>query len=441
MPAAEQYISDFGSREYKALEQAARNEREQRNKLITRNKKYYDGQHHQHLKTGADGVDDNVTINLCRQAVDRTIDFLVPEMPVLELDENEDTEDERLLSNLWTMAGGVVLLKKLMRNGAIAGHGYVRVYEEANGQVGLLPLAPQNVITFWNADNVNDVLWHRLEWTIGKTDVRQDIIQEPMSWLIREFVKKGNQWQATDEFKWPFEIGPVIDYKHLPSEGYYGDHELQHAHLNDVFNSKASDFARILRFHAYPRTIGTGFEASKVQETGIDDFWVIDSKDAKVFNLEMQSDLMAAVRFLELIERNFFRQSRVVLMQGDPEAFKNITNLGINAVFMDMITKNETLRANYSKLIQTVSVLMMAMVGKMIDMPPNVHWGNALPVDTAAQVMEVERKIALGLMSKKTAAAALGIDYDAEVELMNKEAEAEGLRMEAAMTGASVGVS
>jgi hypothetical protein len=203
--------------------------------------------------------------------------------------------------------------------------------------------------------------------------------------------------------------------------GFYGRDELPHAELNDAINRVASDVSRILRFHAYPRTIGTGFEAGTVQATAIDDFWTIPNENARVFNLEMGSDLTASMRFLQTLTEAFLGESRVNILNGDPQNVKGVTNLAIRALYMDMIAKNEVLRRHYGRGIQDLSQRLLMLGGRRFDVAPTVHWGDALPMDQREAVEIVARQVDVGVLSKESAAAKLGLDADRELAKVVEE--------------------
>lgn len=401
---------------------SANTERRQREQLHDRNWAYYAGQHRAPLRTEADDHDDNLVLNLCQQTIDRTIAFLVPGFPRLHLPARP--ADTQFLHDAWQQSGDAALLSNLALNGALNGHCVARVVQGVQGAQSVqgvqgghggrgaaprvVSLNPRDVVTFWHADDATEVLWHELRWQDGRVQWRQDIVNEGQRWLIRELRMVGARWELQAEIIWPYALGPLVDWQHLPHPTqYYGQHELPHAPLNDAVNKVASDIARILRFHAFPRTIGTGFDAASVQRAGIDDFWTITNENAKVYNLEMQSDLGTSLRFLQLLTDAFLAQSRVTMLHGDPDSVKGVTNLAIRALYMDMIAKNEVLRRHYGGGLQALSQRLLLLGGRDASTPPDIYWGEALPTDRREQVELVARQLELGVLDAETAAAML----------------------------------
>lgn len=397
MPAATHYQPD--NREHRANAAAELRERRQQHQLAWR---YYNGDHKRHL-SAIGSHDDNIVLNLCRQVVDRTVAFLVPDFPTLEA-----PPDTERLCEAWNINHGAVLLGTLAMNGALDGHVFVRVVPD-KPVPRLVPLSSAHVLPVWNADDRSQVLWYELHWQSGRRTYRQDVIDDHDRWLVRDYELVGSRWALMDEVVWPHPLGPIVDWQHGPNpDGFYGQNELGHVHLNDMINKVASDTARILRFHAYPRTIGTGFEAANVQPSGIDDFWVIPDQAARVFNLEMQSDLSASLRFLQLLSDHFLAESRVTMLNGDPQHFKGVTNLGVRVAYLDQIAKTEVLRRRYTVGIQQISQRLLMLLGDVFDNVINVHWGEPLPVDRREAVELVAKQLELGLLNHDQAAHQLG---------------------------------
>ena len=315
---------------------------------------------------------------------------------------------EIYLDDAWQHNHAAVLLANMALNGAVHGHVFARILD-AEPWPRVVNLNARHVTTYWQADDFQRVLWYEIRWQNGREQWRQDIVQTDDHWTLYDYRLAGSRWELQEEVVWPYPLGPLVDWQHLPQPAaFYGADELQHAELNDAVNKIASDISRILRFHAYPRTIGTGFEATAVQNTAIDDFWTIANDNAKVFNLEMQSDLTASLRFLQLLTDTFLAESRVTMLHGNPDSVKGVTNLAIRALYMDMVAKNAVLRRHYGSGIEELSRRIL-MLGGHDPTRPTLHWQDALPTDQRETVDVVRQQVELGVMSTATAAARLGV--------------------------------
>jgi len=380
---------------------------------------------------------DNVVINLCRQVIDETAAFLSPNMPSLELDSDGGVtnSDEAMLSNVWMDSGGARLVNQMAVGGGIAGHVFVRVVVQPDGRVRVINLNAQHVIRWWLASDHLITMGYEIRWRNGTTEYRTDVIRVEGQWVVRDMYRdhpKGvggivvtnPAWIGEVESVWAYPIAPIVDWQHLPNiGGAYGMDEIPHANMNLHINKIASDIKSILRYHAYPTTVGTGFSAKDVQETRINGFLTVPNADAKVYNVEMQSDLASSMMMLDTMRDSFFNLARVVVVKGGLDTFRGMTNLGIRAAFMPMIAKTAQLRRNYEEGMVALSRLILMIKGvDAEDMPITVVWGEALPMDQAEELRLIEKQMVLGLMSQETAAGRMGLNYDKEMANKRREA-------------------
>ena len=233
MPAAMTYTPDDV-----ALQKAAAAELLDRRTMIDEALRYYEGKHREYLKTD-DGINDNVRRNLWKEAKDREVSFLFPKMVGLSLDQDEldDTSDEKWLLDAWEENGGAELLNELALWGALAGHVFARVMEPKPGEEYpcIYALDPSNVLVFWKADNKREVLWYSIYWASGKTEYRQDLVENERTegWMIYQYSRERNDntqtestWGRTTATPWGYPSPPIVDWPHIrrPRE-YYGSNE------------------------------------------------------------------------------------------------------------------------------------------------------------------------------------------------------------------------
>lgn len=422
MPAANGYTTDQDTKEYKAQRSAAAEELQKRSEVFTRNWNYYAGNHKKWLKTSADGISDNVILNLCKQAVDRKVSFLFPDLPQIILNQDGNTDEtERQLADDWTKNGGAALLVEMATTGSIAGHVVARV-TVADGQPKIINLLPTNVLVWWNADNFRDVLWYEIQWSAAGQNWRQDIVPDGARWLIRNFVQKGNQYELMTEEIWPYELSPIVAWPHKRNPKlHYGDDEFGHAVLNDMVNLTASNIAKILRFHAHPLTVTDDKSLGKDNfiESGPSKLVKV-SQGSRVWNVEMQSDLSSSMNFLNMLVGMFNEQSKIVTLPADLRVFSNVTNFGIRAAFLPMSDDNERLQRQYGWGITEISKRLLMLRGKRVEREPIVKWGEALPVNAAEATNTLVTQYNAGFTSRKQASESLGYDWG-QVQADNSE--------------------
>jgi hypothetical protein len=437
MPAAQHYWSqEPGSHADRTLAEAAEAERRQRREAYRRASDQYDGHHKKHLKVREGGVDPNVIVNLDGEAIDQIIAMACPAMPTIEITEAAETDAERWIAAAWDANGGASLIRDFLLYGCLTGHVYARVVPTAppGSQPDaehsklphilphILPLNPANVITFWRADDVREVLWYELMVTTDRR-YRIDFLNlgafEGAGWQVRTYTLSGNRWAPLASEDWPYTLGPIVDWQHLRDpRRYYGRSHLLASGLNDSLNKVASDVKQILRYHAAPRTIGKGVQAKDIEATSIESFFTVP-KEADVFNLEMQTDLVSSLRFYELLREAHAAEMRVARLTGGPEAFRNITNLGLKVAFMNMLAQNEQLHRSYERGVIALTRRLLMLAGLPARVPLRVQWPRPLPISEAEETHIVQSQMDLGLLSPQSAAARLGLSWEVEQARMH----------------------
>lgn len=411
--------------------------------------KYYDGDHHQPLKVEPGETDDNVIINLCGRIVDKTVEFMgVPKS--IELPGGVDnveqggklvtqrSSDQTALDLFWQYNDIESFVEDTVQSGSIAGHVFLRLINDAaENEVKVALLDPRLVQVFWNINNTKQLLWYRLQWQVDRrTAMRQDIVPNwmlsdaPMydsesEWTIFEYSQTGGRkrWDLVQDEKWEYPFAPIVDWKNRRrAHEYYGATDLRQPGLNDAINFTASNIGRILKFHAHPKTVGTGFTAEQLEATSVDSFWTVPDKEAKVQNLEMQSDLSSSLNFLQLLRSEFFSQHRVLDISSVKDKLGQITNFGVRMLFSDQLDNIESKRCVYGPGLGEVSRRVLVIMNKARDMQPTVNWDDPLPVNRLEMLQAAQLEQGLGTASTQTLAQDLGRDYTAEKDKLAEEA-------------------
>ncbi len=365
-----------------ALRDAANAELRARRAAYARACDYYNGLHKRHLRPHGEDGDDNVVINLVRQSIDRVVSLLMPRFPTLELP--SQPERAAALEQLWAANGGARFLAKVAKQGCLSGHVFVRVVPPAAPDAAprLIALNPANALAFWRADDYEEVLWYELHWSHGRANYRQEIVRAEDAWLIHTWQDDGDGWQRLETARWAYPLPPIVDWQHqAATNGFYGQAEIANFALNDRVNKLMSDVARILRYHAAPRTVGIGFEARDLTPTAINTLWTIPKADAKVFNLEMHTDLASSLNAITFLTRAFLAEQRVVVLDGSVADWRHITNLGVRTLYMDALFKTEELRRNYEIGVIALSQALRMLAGEAdFAAPIRVTWADPLPL-------------------------------------------------------------
>ena len=228
------------------------------------------------LKTRVDQVDDNVIVNYARTIVDKGVSFLFGQDIRFELDETQQTDEEEWLDACWSANGGSVLMQKLALNGGVCGHVFAKLVPAPPGRQypRVIVLDPANVTVGYDPGDIDDVLWYRIQYT-GRdardelVTYRQIIERDGNVWQIIDQEARGSEsWRTINTERWPYTWSPVIDCQNLPLPNeYYGLSDLPEdvLRLNRSINFVLSNLARIIRYHAHPKTWGRGFYSPTAQ--------------------------------------------------------------------------------------------------------------------------------------------------------------------------------
>jgi hypothetical protein len=449
----------------KDLNVAAAQERKARLDLINAYWLFYkQGYVREPLKVKPGKPNDNVILNLSGLAIDSLVAFFACEPPTFQIAaqtverepgadgslEVVQTPEETAIEAFLDANDFDELLVDTALSGFISGHNFIKLMPpdntddiSAENPPRMALLDPRMVTVFWDGTNARNPLWYRLEWEAGKDTSgkarirRQDIVPTwivmrgdmpdmARGWMIIEYVSKNGsseQFEMLTVDNWQYPFSPIVQWKdtHAPHE-FYGWSTLRYAALNEAVNFIASNTARIIKFHAHPKTVVKNLSADGLNETAVDGLWEIKGDNADVTNLEMQSDLSSSLTYLNTLRAAFFTQMRVVDVASIQDKLGQITNFGVRMIYKQQLDAVETKRTLYSKK-GFCEVLRRALVMMgFADAPlPTAIWADPLPANRVETVAALTQEAALGVTSKQTLAEDLGRDPEVEQERMAEE--------------------
>lgn len=413
--------------------------------------KYYDGDQKLPLKIKK-GQDENIILNHCGEAIDDLVDFFGDEPPTIQLPGGFDrqkqadgtlvetrSDEQVMLDEFWDDNDIEEFIINLGLSGFVSGHNYVRqlVFDDgAERYVRNALIDPRTIQVFWSENNYNAPLWYRLSWNNGDEARRQDIVPVNLpgvsdvvmgvdpeaKWLVIEYVqKKGSpNFEIADDGNaidaWGYDFPPILDWKngYAPYQ-YYGKSDLKSAvKLNDAINFVASNTGKIIKFHASPKTVITGTEGHEFVEAAPDSVYTMEAKDAKVTNLEMQSDLSSSMNYQDKLEASFFTKMGVVSMSNTKDKLGPMTNFTVRMVFLKTIKRTQRKQTTYGKAIAELSRRALVLMGVEDAVLPTVTWSDPLPVNRLELLTAAEKEQSIGTVSKQTLSEELGRDYTTE---------------------------
>ncbi len=405
-------------------------ERPQRMLEMAQRWDYYDGQHKKFLKQREGEPDYNVIVNLCRRVVEQSVSFLAGERPQFDLPgESEEIEAQEAVLNAWLDAHDVEeWLPDLLTTSAVTGHAFVKLIPDAaRDDVRMIALDPMLVSAFWKADDKSQTVGYMIWWeeVVDNQVVsyREDhLLDERGVWVIIHYRGSGDSWVEQGREDWPYPFAQIVDWKNLPNpRGYYGRSDLSGMlSLNDAYNFRQSNTNKILYIHAHPRTMAFGVQMGDIQKTAIDGFWAIPNPEARVENLEMQSDLESSRKQAEDMKADFFNDAQMVDVSSVKDKVGALTNFGLRLMFAEALAKNRRKRTLAGRGLAEMVRRAGVMLGVNWD-GCKVGWQDPLPDNIIEEISVAKETIGMGISSRQTQSEKMGYDWERESQRMADE--------------------
>ena len=457
MPPAIEYIENQNSVEARKLAEAGERERASRAKVLDRNWTYYLGNMPAPLAPDGTRVNDNVLLPLVRQIIDKAVSamlgvddsggvegikFLLPDTEIQDAQQtatsspaNQGKDQQDWLDRFWRANHKNLFLHGLFMNSAIGGHVFIQIKPDeapdpdnpGRKMPRLVNLNPSIVSVYWSADDVQKVLWYRVETGNEYAGKRVDYVRTGETWTIYTYTRKASKWTSSEEPKaWKFSFAPIIEWQNLPVPsigGYYGLDDVGMLwQMNDALNVTVSTMQRIQKNHAMPRTVVTGGMLPRyVDESGkeavdIDPGTILefDDPNAKMYNLELQSDGAGAYTLMQFIQRHFFNAAHEVDPSTVADKLGDLTNFGLRVMYQDVLAKRQTKWMAAGEGLRKVCAAVMQLAGLGRDMQVNVIPPDLLPADPVAESQALRTDVEVFGVSQETALEKRGYDPEEE---------------------------
>lgn len=359
-------------------ERAAVCEMARRDRMARAWRAYY-GEMPRPLRVRPGDPDDNILLNFPRLVVDKGVSALFGAEPGLAV--GGDARGERAqawLDRVWEANRKGALLHAIGVNGAVCGHAFVRIRPGAAGAglPRLVNLDPQTVSVFHEADDYEAVTAYRLEWhgmdpRSGRPCAFRETIERrrggPAPWSVRTEASEGDgPWRTASEAAWPFAWPPIAGCQNLPAPNEVwgvGDLEGDVLAVCSAINFTLSNMARILRFHAHPKTWGSGFSARQL-DVAVDGLTILPSPDARLQNLEMQSDLGSSLQMYGRLKEALHEIARIPeVAMGRLEGLGALSGTALRILYEPLVEKTRTKRLLYGELLEDLGRRLLEMGG------------------------------------------------------------------------------
>lgn len=190
--------------------------------------------------------------------------------------------------------------------------------------------------------------------------------------------------------------------------------------MNVEYNLKKSNVSEILDYHAAPVTVVYGAKIGNL-EKGANKLWGGLPKDARVENLQLNSDLAASSNYLDTLKLEMCEVGGIPeTVLGGAKSISNTSGVALQYMNLPLIEKTRVKRQatedgleRLHKLIILVSIYE-GLIMKPKDIPlrdflhTEVSLPDTLPKDTLIELQQILQELAAGLESREGALKRMG---------------------------------
>lgn len=212
-------------------------------------------------------------------------------------------------------------------------------------------------------------------------------------------------------------IVPIVHFKNISLAGrHFGLSDLEDLiPLNTELNLKNSDVSEILDYHASPITILFGARAGNL-EKGANKVWGGLPKDAKVQNLELNSDLGASSNYRQDMKKAMHEIAGIPeIATGSGEISSNLSGVALQIAFMPLTDTISTKRASTAESLKLVNklIIKLGVLNNLFSVPDGVSnkllykheivFSSVLPKDDIKEMEQIQQELKSALESREGA--------------------------------------
>lgn len=365
-----------------------------RTAVMQENWEVYYGRGRKPLKVEYGEADDNVLLNYGKVVVDKGVSFLFGKELAFELEEGKKTKEEIWLDNCWQVNRKMSLLQKLALAGGVCGTAFIRIHYTPDMEFPRLILVDPETVSVVSADDDVDVITKYIETypIVDENDrsksryIRRVYSKGAQNWTIAEERSEGGgDFKPTGEvFVWPYEFAPILHCQNIAQPfQIWGEPDLNESLKQAILDNDFvwSNIRKILRHHAHPKTVAKGVRADKI-EVGVDGLLVLESPEADIKNLEMQTDLASSLEFTRRQTEFIHELSRVPeVATGKVESFGMMSGIALEILYQPLLEKTEAKRQTYGDMIIELNRRLLAIGDFGSDLYTKLVWQDLLPKD------------------------------------------------------------
>ena len=396
-----------------------------------------------------------ITFNYSKAIVDKSVSFLFGKGFRIQPHKEVAQELKPLLDEVWEYNKKDILGVEIGQMGAITGDCFIKVswedpevddngmlYEEEypDGKVRINVLPTSSVFPVYSSHDKDKMVSCTLQYAI----LEMGIEGKPVARMYKEVVTRDTisyyiDNELVEEIPNILREINIVQIKNIPLAGESrGQSDLKSIiPLQKELNAKVTDVSDIINYHSAPITIIQGAK-SKNLEKGAKKVWGGLPKDAKVYNLELNSDLNASNNFISTIKTAIHELSNTPEDSlGGKSAVSNTTGVALQIKYAPLLEKTWLKRQTYGGGIKDVCRLVIKLlrvkgsdeerkllndlmatsegIKKVFDI--TVTFPDPLPKDEMVQLQIIAQKMNLGLEEPEGALTDLGYEGDIQEKL------------------------
>lgn len=388
-----------------------------------------------------------MTINYARAFVNKNIDFLFGKGFGLEY-ENSTCEEYlgAFLNEVWDYNNKVLWAWEAAQMGSVSGDLFVKVaWEEPNpynglkrGRIRFVILDSSHCFPVYHPHNREQLIKFRIAYQY-EVEVGGGKKQRKR---YTEVLTRDKVLIMDDEIRYEIPNGlgfiPIVHGKNVPvAAANFGLSDLNDfCGLNREVNEKITNISDIINYHEAPITVVYGAKASSL-EKGANKVWSNLPKDAKVENLNLQTDLGASVKYLELMKEMMHETMGVPAHSlGKQQEISNTSGVALHMQYMPLFEIRDLKMMTYGPMIQKLNEMAIRLAEikladildfRFIDAEKRyrtyVKFLEPLPKDRLILLQEIQQRMQMTypLITPPDALRMLGVEdvksYLQEIEL------------------------
>ena len=403
-----------------------------------------------------------ITVNYCRAFVDKFVSFELGKAFSITTSKVMDgvaiTRDNRTifeyLEDVWEDNNQFLFTTEMGQMKSITGDAWVQVRyfdaeelddpfnEYPNGRIQLL-LMPTSVVFPEYDPHQRGVL---TKVTIMYT--YEKIVKTPILGKTRKEQTLYKQIWTKDECAIidghsepeviPNKYGaiPFVQIKNLPIAGRNeGRGDLEDIiPLNTEYNMKESNVSEIIDYHAAPVTVVYGAKIGNL-EKGANKMWGGLSKEARVENLELKSDLGASSNYISNLKLAMCEVGGIPeTVLGGAQAVSNTSGVALQYINLPLIEKTRLKKTSTEDGIERLNklILLVSLLEGLIKKPEDIEtrdffWNevslpDTLPKDMLLELQQIQQEMKMGLESRRNAMKRMGKE---NIDELIKEIDAD----------------